>query len=99
LLVAYVSRTTDSPGEFRANVCFVFILVDIFRTVLYAATGIFTRAVFLQALALAPFMALGLLFGTLLAKRVRADAVRNFIMALLALSGISLIITNALGLL
>lgn len=96
LLVAYVSRTTSSPAEFRANVCFVFIFVDIFRAALYVATGIFTREIALSALALTPFMVIGLIAGTLLAKKLNAVIVKRAIMALLMLSGISLIITNAI---
>ncbi len=98
LLVAYVSRTTDTPAEFRANVCFVFILVDIFRASLYWATGIFTLAVVRTVLKLVPFMLVGLFIGTKLAGRLPAAFVKKVIMWMLALSGISLVITNAMGL-
>jgi uncharacterized membrane protein YfcA len=98
LLVAYVSRTTDTPAEFRANVCFVFILVDIFRASLYLATGIFTAEVLRTVVTLVPFMLLGLFIGTKLAGVLPAAFVRKAVMALLALSGISLVATNVLGL-
>ena len=98
LLVAYVSRTTDTPAEFRANVCFVFILVDIFRASLYAATGIFTHGILLTVLKLAPFMLLGLFIGTKLAGILPAAFVKKAVLALLALSGVSLVVTNAMGL-
>ncbi len=98
LLVAYVSRTTDTPAEFRANVCFVFILVDVFRAALYFATEIFTTDVLQSVLKLAPFMLLGLLIGTKLAGVLPAPFVRKVIMGLLALSGILLVATSAMGL-
>lgn len=98
LLVAYVSRTTDTPAQFRANVCFVFILVDIFRTGLYWATGIFTLEVVHTVLRLAPFMLLGLFIGTKLAGVLPGAFVKKVIMVLLLLSGISLVATNAMGL-
>lgn len=97
LLGVYVSRTTDSPARFRANICFAFILVDIFRAILYTATGILTIQIVIAALKLAPFMVLGLLTGTVLAKKIRADVVMKLIMILLALSGVSLIVTNAMS--
>ena len=99
LLVAYVTRTTKSPTEFRANVCFVFILVDIFRAILYLTTGIFTAEIFLTALKLAPFMAAGMGLGTLLAGKLKPRLVSKIIMILLVLSGISLTVTNLLALL
>jgi uncharacterized membrane protein YfcA len=98
LLVAYVSRTTDTPAEFRANVCFVFILVDIFRAALYWAAGFFTLEIVLTVLKLAPFMVLGLFIGTKLAGKLPAPLVKKVILGLLALSGISLVVTNAMGL-
>lgn len=94
LLVAYVSRTTDSPSEFRANITFVFLMVDAFRAALYAATGIFTAQVFISALKLAPFMILGMSAGTILAGKINPLIVKKVIMILLILSGISLIVTN-----
>jgi len=30
-LVAYISRTTDNKSEFRANICCVFLVDNIFR--------------------------------------------------------------------
>ena len=98
LLVAYVTRTTKTPEEFRANVCFVFILVDIFRAILYISTGIFTAEIFIWALKLAPFMIIGMAAGTLLAKKLRADLVKKIIMIMLVLSGVSLMVTNLIAL-
>ena len=99
LLVAYVTQTTKTPGEFRANVCFVFILVDIFRTVLYISTGIFTSEIFMWALKLTPFMVAGMAAGTLLANKLRPDLVKKIIMIMLVLSGVSLMVTNLIALL
>ena len=94
LLAAYVSRTTDSPSEFRANISIVFLLDDIFRAILYAVTGIFTAEIFMSALKLAPFMVIGMGIGTVLAGKINPAVVKKVIMILLVLSGISLIISN-----
>ncbi len=98
LLVAYVTKTTKTPEEFRANVCFVFILVDIFRTILYISTGIFTPDIFIMALKLAPFMIIGMTAGTILSKKLDAALVKKIIMIMLVLSGVSLMVTNLLSL-
>lgn len=98
LLVAYVTKTTKTPEEFRANVCFVFILVDIFRTILYISTGIFTLEIFTWALKLAPFMIVGMAIGTVLSKKLNAALVKKIIMIMLVLSGVSLMITNLISL-
>lgn len=94
LLAAYVSRTTDSPSEFRANISIVFLLDDIFRAILYTVTGIFTAEIFMSALKLAPFMVIGMGIGTVLAGKINPAVVKKVIMILLVLSGISLIISN-----
>lgn len=94
LLAAYVSRTTDSPSEFRANISIVFLLDDIFRAILYTVTGIFTAEIFMSALKLAPFMVIGMGVGTVLAGKINPAVVKKVIMILLVLSGISLIISN-----
>ena len=94
LLGVYVSRTTSSPSEFRANISMIFILADIFRAVLYAATGIFTMEIFISALKLAPFMVCGMCIGTVLSGKLNPTIVKKAILILLILSGISLIISN-----
>ena len=98
LLVAYVTKTIKTPEEFRANVCFVFILVDIFRTILYISTGIFTLEIFTWALKLAPFMIVGMAIGTVLSKKLNAALVKKIIMIMLVLSGVSLMVTNFISL-
>lgn len=94
LLAAYVSRITDSPSEFRANISIVFLLDNIFRTTLYAVTGIFTAEILMMILKLTPFMVAGLGIGTVLTGKINPAIVKKIIMVLLLLSGISLIITN-----
>lgn len=96
LLVAYVSRTTDSHTQFRANNCVVFMVENTFRLVLYAATGILTPSVALNALCLFPFMVMGLAAGIFFEKRIPEKTAKQAVILLLILSGISLILTNIL---
>jgi len=94
LLTAYMSRTTETAGEFRGNICMVFFINDLTRLVLYIATGVLNRDILITVLKLAPFMAAGLAAGNILADRINEKAVKTVITVLLILSGASLVITN-----
>ena len=63
LLVAYISRTTDSKSEFRANICCVFLVDNIFRFFLYLYTGILNKSVVNTAIFLAPAVIMGMYIG------------------------------------
>lgn len=94
LMSAYMSRTTDTAGEFRGNICMVFLINDLARLVLYIATGVLNAGILLTVAKLAPFMLLGLAAGNLLADRINEKAVKKAITVLLILSGVSLVLTN-----
>jgi len=96
LMTAYMSRTTETAGEFRGNICMVFLINDLTRLVLYIATGVLNAQILLTVLKLAPFMALGLAVGNLLADKINEKAVKTAITVLLILSGVSLVLTNIL---
>ena len=90
-LVAYISRTSPDTDAFKGNLCCVFFIDNIFRTTLYAVTGILTKSVLLTALQLAPMMALGFAAGLLLSKKLPERTIRLIVIALLIVNGISLI--------
>ena len=94
LLAAYVGRTTEEAASFKGNLCIVFTVENIFRLILYLATGIITLEICKQALLLLPFMALGLAAGLFCAKRMKDTVVRKLIILLLFFSGLSLAVTN-----
>ena len=94
LLAAYVSRTTDNISAFRENICIVFLVENSFRIILYSIIGIINFEVFKSALILIPFMLAGLFGGMLLAKIVSEKIVKNIVIMLLILSGLSLIINS-----
>jgi len=96
LLAAYVSRTTDNNRAFRGNLCMVFIVENTFRLIVYSVTGIFTAEILRTAVILMPFMLGGLGTGILLSRIVSEQKVRKLIIAMLALSGVSLILKNIL---
>lgn len=94
LLVAYVNRTTDSMGAFRANLCSVFITDNVLRLVAYVAAGMMTARVLLLSLILMPAAVLGMFLGIRAGKRMRPDTAKKAVLALLAASGTALFVTN-----
>lgn len=94
LLVAYVSRTTDSQTDFRANNCVVFSAENTFRLFLYGFSGILTVQTLKTAVCLLPFMFLGLMIGIFFQKRLPEHRAKTIVILLLILSGLSLIVNN-----
>ena len=94
LMAAYMSRTTDSDDEFKANMCAVFAAGSVFRIALYAAMGIITGAVLRQTLVLAPFMLGGLFLGIKSGALIDEKKVRRLVIILLIISGAALIVGN-----
>lgn len=90
LLVAYISRTTGTRSQFRANICCIFLVENIFRIIIYAIRGILTKEILLLVLFLSPAVILGLLLGIKVDFTMKEDVVRKLIIALLILSGIVL---------
>lgn len=94
LLAAYTSRTADNKNQFRGNTCFIFLIENTVRIVLYTATGIINIIVLKKAVLLIPFMLAGLFTGTFLSDKFSEGLIKKAIIAALILSGISIVITN-----
>lgn len=95
-LVAYINRTTDNMIAFRSNICFVFLVENTFRIILYSILGIIHVSIVKQAVFLLPFMAIGLAAGIIISAKVSEKLVKRVVVILLILTGISLIINNSL---
>ncbi len=93
-LVAYIGRTTENQAQFKGNICVVFFVENTVRIILYSLTGILNFAIFFKAVSLLPFMVIGLGIGMFLSKKTSEKFVKNAVIILLILSGISLIINN-----
>lgn len=87
LLVAYISRTTENKNQFRANICCVFLVDNIFRFFLYLSTGILNKEILVTSLFLSPAVFLGMLIGIKVDSNLKEEAVRKSIIALLIISG------------
>lgn len=94
LLAAYVGRTTDTNSAFRGNLCIVFLVENTFRIFLYSGLGILNGEVCSMALGLMPFMVVGLAAGMILAKICSEKLVKQAVIVMLILSGISLVVSN-----
>lgn len=92
--VMYLAGRGTPPEQVRATMPVIFIVTSIGRIVLFALTGLITREVLIAAAFLAPVMALGLWGGNRWHARFsRGDVVRA-IGAVLALSGLSLLLRS-----
>ena len=94
LLGAFVNRVTDDSDAFKGNICFVFIIENTFRLVLYAYLGILTAASFTKALTLAPFMLFGLFAGMWSSRLLNEKMIRKAVIVMLMVSGAALIMNN-----
>ncbi len=94
LLAAYISRVTEGGDAFKANISAVFIVDNTFRMVLYSVLHLLTFQTVKTALMLIPFALLGLFLGMKSSRRLNEASVRKLTAVLLALSGVSLILTN-----
>lgn len=89
LFLAYLERVTQRREEFRGNVCFVFIIEGVFRTVLYIWSGMFSRESLLLSLIALPASLLGMGIGALLDRRVSDRLSHRFIIYVFILGGVS----------
>ena len=94
LLAAYISRVTEGGDAFKANISAVFIVDNTFRMVLYSVLHLLTFQTVKTALLLIPFALLGLFLGMRSSRRLNEVSFRKLTAVLLALSGVSLILTN-----
>lgn len=89
LFLAYMERVTTDREEFRANACFVLLVENIFRVVLYGAQGLYsTKSLYLTAIAL-PAAILGMKISGILDKKVDDHRSRQFIIYVFILGGVS----------
>ena len=94
LLAAYMSRVTDSSQEFKANICMVFCIENIFRIILYTILGIITLGTVRQAVVLVPVMLVGMFAGMKSGSFLNEKTVKKLVIVMLHLSGAALVITN-----
>ncbi|HWR60937.1 MAG TPA: sulfite exporter TauE/SafE family protein [Clostridia bacterium] len=97
-LVAYVSRTSAGRSQFRANLCSLFLVDNIFRLIWYSVAGIMTMEIIRFTVFMAPAVVLGMYVGTRVDTGLKEETVRKATIYLLVVSGVVLLIRSAWGL-
>jgi uncharacterized membrane protein YfcA len=90
--VAYVERTTENRAAFRGRVCFIFLIESIFRIVMYAVVGIFTRHILLLSLVSLPGALAGFFIGSKMDAKLSETAIRRIIITMFMLGGLSVLV-------
>ncbi len=96
LLVAYISRTSPNKSAFRANICCVFLVENLFRLFLYGFTGFLGKDILLLTLFLSPAVIVGMFAGIKAEARMNEKAVRKAVILLLMASGTLLLLKSLL---
>jgi uncharacterized membrane protein YfcA len=94
LVVIYMHARGIQRMEFRATVAMLWFIEMVARIGGYATAGFYTRDVLILVVCLLPFMAAGTWVGERLGNRVRPETFSRILAALLAASGISLILKD-----
>lgn len=98
LFLIYLERTAKGREEFRANVCFVFLLENLFRTVVYIVGGIFTVFTLQISAITLPAAFIGMWIGGQIDKRISESRIRKLIVYVFILGGLSTLIKAILSL-
>lgn len=96
LIVAYLERTSRDHSAFKGSMCILFLAENIFRFVLYLATGIFTVDALWVTLFTIPGAVLGLWLGARLETRISEKNANRAVILLFLLSGISILVKSLL---
>lgn len=97
LLVAYISRTSENKGQFRANICCVFLVDNLFRFFLYLSTGILNKEIFITTLFLLPAVLIGMIIGVKVDSNLKEATVKKSVILLLMISGTILFLKGFLN--
>lgn len=92
LFLAYFERVSKNLDQFRSSICFVFLIENSFRTVLYCANGMFTpTSLALTAVAI-PAALLGVATGGFIDRRMKPETARRWVTVVFILGGLSILV-------
>ena len=95
-LVAYLQRTAKNYEEFKGSICFLFWGENLFRIILYAATGLLDAASLQFSLISMGAALLALYAARPIIRRIRSDTLQRLAIVFFLLGGISIIIKSLL---
>jgi uncharacterized membrane protein YfcA len=87
-IILFLSNKGVSKDEFRANLAGYFFLINLFTIPVYYYNGLFTSQVISLSTRLVPFLLIGVLAGTQIAKRIKPEAFSRMVLYLLLITGI-----------
>ena len=96
LIAAYLERTSNGHSEFKGSLCFLFVTENLFRTCLYAASGLFTPEALAFTLVTIPGAVAGLWLGGRIERRISEKAASRSVIVLFIFSGISILVKSLL---
>jgi uncharacterized membrane protein YfcA len=94
LLAVYIHRFAKNRNDLRGNLCWVFVVDNIFRFSGYWWREIINLQIIGFTLALAPAAIAGMWLSTKIDPHLSEDHLRKFILSLLIISGVFLIVKN-----
>lgn len=97
LLAAYIGRQSGSRSNYRGNLCFVFVIDNLFRFVMYCFNGLINLKILAVSFYLLPAVVIGMFFGRKIDSQISDKTVKNSVIALLFISGIVYIVKNRFG--
>jgi uncharacterized membrane protein YfcA len=92
-VIIYANCRNWKPDEFRANLLWIFLIIDIFAVINHWVAGNMTRTVFMNFLWTVPAIILGLLAGPYGARYLDPKRFRSLVLFLLLIMGIRWIIS------
>lgn len=98
LLAAYINRTTEDRSEYRGNLCFIFVVDNLFRLIAYSYLGLINAHMLSFALLLFPGAMLGLVLGVKADKKISDSTVKKLVIIFILISGVTLVGLNRFGL-
>ena len=94
VVVFVLSRSTPDKRSFRANLAAIWLVLNAVWLASYAARGLLTAKLGLAALCLLPPVALGMVFGELVHRRLAPARFRTAVYALVLAGGLSLLVSG-----
>ena len=92
LFLAYMERIAENRQQFRTNVCFVFLIENIFRTITYLYNGMFSVFT-LQITAISvPAAIIGLAIGGRIDRRIDEKRAKKAVIIVFIIGGISILV-------
>ena len=97
LFLVYLERTAKGRGEFRGSICFVFLVENIFRMIVYGANGVFTPLSWQIAALSIPAALIGMWIGGCIDRHIDETQIRRIIFYVFILGGLSVLVKALLS--